>query len=152
MNLDELHTIIADLAAMPDRIRALASAAADPRRKQGDFFSVVENVCHLRDIEAEGYAVRIRRLLEEDEPLLDDLNGSQLAIDRRYNDDDLGAALDAFAEARNRSVAMLRAIGDERALQRRGTYAGEGPVTLADIVTRMREHDDGHLRDIDALR
>src|SRR5215212_970329 len=103
MNLPEQ---IARLAATPRRVRALAIRAADPRRRlaEGEF-SVVENVCHLRDIEADGYVVRIRRLLEEDEPLLDDIDGARLSIERGYNEQDLVAAIDAFADARAKSIA-----------------------------------------------
>lgn len=150
MTLDELHAAIARLAETPERVRALATRAADPRHRPAENeFTVVENVCHLRDIEAEGYVVRIRRLLEESAPLLDDLDGARLAIERRYNEQDLDAAIDAFANARANSVAMLRAIEDAGVLERSGTYAGEGPVTLADIVVRMGEHDEGHVRDLE---
>src|SRR5215212_853576 len=113
MNLDEQ---ISRLAATPDRVRALAKRAADPRHRVAENeFSVIENVCHLRDIEADGYVVRIRRLLEEDEPLLDDIDGARLAIERRYNEQDLVEAIDAFANARARSIAMLRGA-DNKAL------------------------------------
>lgn len=152
MTLDELQAAIARLAETQERVRALATRATDPRRRPAEKeFSVVENVCHLRDIEADGYVVRIRRLLDESEPLLDDLDGARLAVERRYNDQDLATAIDAFATARANSVAMLRAIEDATALERRGTYPGEGPVTLAEIVARMCEHDEGHVRDIEAL-
>jgi hypothetical protein len=32
-------------------------------------FTAIEQVCHVRDIEIEGYQVRFRRTLEEDSPL-----------------------------------------------------------------------------------
>jgi len=36
----------------------------------GEPFCAIEHVCHLRDIERDGYHVRIRRLLTEDNPSL----------------------------------------------------------------------------------
>ena len=37
----------------------------------GESFSAIEHVCHLRDIEQDGYHVRIRRMLDESNPWLE---------------------------------------------------------------------------------
>jgi acetylornithine deacetylase/succinyl-diaminopimelate desuccinylase-like protein len=124
---------------------------ADPHHKIADGdFSVVENICHLRDIEAEGYAIRIERLLRDDDPLLRDLDGDQLARERRYHEQDLQQALRDFAAARARSVALL-ASADEAALAREGTFENVGRVSLAKLVAMMREHDAEHLRALELL-
>ena len=39
-----------------------------------DEFSVLEHICHLRDIEADGYEVRFARILAEDHPRLVDID------------------------------------------------------------------------------
>ena len=49
---------------------------------RGGYFSILENICHLRDIEIEGYGVRLRRLRAEAHPTLPDINGDQLALER----------------------------------------------------------------------
>ena len=41
-------------------------------------FSIAANICHLRDIEAEGWNVRARRMAEEDDPFLPDVDGAKL--------------------------------------------------------------------------
>jgi len=140
-----------DLADFPARIADLIEGVIDARVKASpDEFAIVENVCHLRDIEAEGYAVRIEQLLREDDPLLRDLDGERLARERCYLDQDAGDAMRAFADARARSVALLRSA-DESAFEREGTFENVGRVTLAKLVSKMREHDAGHLRDIALL-
>jgi len=140
-----------ELADFPKRVADLLGGVSDTKRKASPGeWAIVENICHLRDIEAEGYVVRIAQLLREDDPLLRDLNGEQLAIDRRYIEDDCGSALRAFADARARSVALLR-DADERAFTREGTFENAGRVTLEKLVSMMREHDAGHLRDIALL-
>src|SRR5258708_742578 len=68
-------------------------------------FSVLENVCHLRDIEIEGYSTRIRRILNEEHPVLADIDGTRLAIERAYNQQNLSEALQAFSNARQKNVA-----------------------------------------------
>jgi acetylornithine deacetylase/succinyl-diaminopimelate desuccinylase-like protein len=141
---------VEDLARFPERVEALI-AGADPRmRAAAGEWGIVEHVCHLRDIESEGYAVRIEQLLREDDPLLRDLDGDRMAVERRYAEQDARDALRAFAEARARSVALLR-DADERALAREGTLENVGRVTLAQLVSKLREHDAGHFHDLALL-
>jgi len=141
-----------DLMEMPGRVEEILAQIEDVRaRPAGGEFCAVEHVCHLRDIEAEGYNVRIEQLLGEDAPLLRDLDGAALARDRRYIDQDPATALRDFAAARARSVELLRGA-DDAALAREGMFENTGPVTLARLVEMMREHDRGHLRDLEALR
>ena len=92
-------------------------------------FSALENICHLRDIEIEGYAVRIRKILNEEQPSLPDIDGSRLAIERDYNRQNIQEALEAFMSARKRNVEVLSAI-DESHLGRSGELEGTGSITL----------------------
>jgi acetylornithine deacetylase/succinyl-diaminopimelate desuccinylase-like protein len=140
-----------ELAGFPKRVADLIDGVSDATMKAAPGeWSIVENVCHLRDIEAEGYAVRIEQLLREDDPLLRDLDGERLAIERRYLEQDPRDAVQAFADARARSVALLRGA-DDSAFAREGRFENVGRVTLAKLVSMMREHDAGHLRDIATL-
>ena len=107
-------------------------------------FSALEQVCHLRDIERDGYQVRIRRMLEEPDPSLDSLDSYQIARERRYESEDLGAALAAFREARAATVQQLRAVGDVE-LARTGEFAEYGRLTLRGLVHYLRSHDQQHL-------
>src|SRR4051812_16651336 len=69
--------------------------------------SLLENVCHLRDIEQEGYTVRIVRLLNEDEPMLPDIDGAKLAQGRNYNGQDFETRLEEFARLREQNINVL---------------------------------------------
>src|SRR4051794_1765769 len=111
-----------DLAGFPKRVADLIDGVSDATMKAAPGeWSIVENVCHLRDIEAEGYAKRIEQLMREVDPLLRDLDGEQLAIERRYLEQDPRDAVRAFADARARSVILLRAA-DESAFAREGRF------------------------------
>src|SRR4051812_28667332 len=66
--------LLAGLEAVPDALAAaLTSVPSDRLRwrpadwggSPGESFSAIEHVCHVRDIERDGYHVRIRRLLDE---------------------------------------------------------------------------------------
>lgn len=142
------------LANIPEKISRLTNGLSDNEahwKPSLSEFSVVENVCHLRDIEIEGYSVRIKRILLEDEPFLEDLNGAQLAEERVYNDQDLKSALDAFAQARHANVDTIRKLSSEQA-RRTGTYEKTGVISLEKVIEMIREHDDAHIVELTNLR
>ena len=116
-------------------------------RPSPDEFSLLENVCHLRDIEIEGYTVRIRRILDENEPQLADVDGAQLAIERDYNRQDLTEALALFKSARQLNLAIVSETSAEQ-FERTGILEGLGKITLLKLLEMMAEHDGGHLDEI----
>ena len=142
------------LADMPRRLRTAAAELAGKERFRPSAdppsFSVVEHACHLRDLEEEGYTLRIRRILREDGPELADFDGAAVAAGRSYLTQDLGAALRDFESARRSNIETLRAL-PSAALDRTGRLAGKGRVTLRELAELMVEHDAGHsaeLRDL----
>ncbi len=152
--MDVLHDVIEFLEETPVVFRKLAQdlSDADLRRKPaGDQFSFVENACHLRDIEVEGYGARIRKLLSEDRPQLPDLDGARLARERDYNSQDFGAALAAFAQARAENVRAVTELSTEQ-LGRAGTLEGVGQITLGKLLDLMRKHDEAHRQELVELR
>jgi len=119
-------------------------------RDSAGFFALVEQVWHLADLEEEGFAVRIRRILSESNPSLADFRGDVIAKERRYIEQPLAPALRRFEETRAANVATLSAAS-EAELQRAGTQEGVGEVTLARVAEMMAAHDASHaaeLRDL----
>ena len=153
MTQAELQDVIAFLAETPEVVRRLTGAlgGADLRWKPSAAeFSVLENACHLRDIEREGYTVRLRRLLTEDEPVLADIDGDQLARERDYQSQELATALAAFAEARAANVATIERLQPAQ-FERTGMFEGTGRITLARLLEMMRAHDEAHRAELSAL-
>jgi hypothetical protein len=154
MSTQKLHELIDSLAKTPETIASLVNDLSEAhlrRRNPDGRFSAVENVCHLRDIEVEGYTARINRILKEEQPFLPDIDGGRLAIERQYNSQNLSEALHAFALARKANVRVLTDLDVEQ-LDRSGTFEGLGAVTLERLLLMMREHDDGHLNDLREIR
>ncbi len=113
-------------------------------------FSALEQVCHLRDIERDGYQVRIRRMLDESNPLLESLDSYEMARERHYESADPEAALAAFREARAVTIKQLRSVSDAQ-LARTGEFAEYGRVTLRALIHYLRSHDQQHLAGIQWL-
>jgi hypothetical protein len=154
MTAEELASIVDYLAETPRELEHLIDGLGDEQKRyrpDGVEFSVLENVCHLLDIEREGYAVRIHRLLKEDNPVLEDIDGSRLARERSYNTQDIETALVAFRSERADNVRSLRSLGLDE-LERGGMLETVGPITLSSLLGMMREHDASHRKDILELR
>lgn len=142
------------LNLMPETLRQQVAGLTDAQlhfQPEGGYFSVLENVCHLRDIETEGYGVRLQRILTEDHPTLPDINGDQLARERRYNEQPLQPALDAFIQARHTNLKILEKVTESQ-LARSAYLETVGEITLGKLLELWVEHDRGHVHELEKLR
>lgn len=153
MTRGELDELIRALEQTPNEVSFLLDQISpqDQRIRDADEFSALENVCHLRDIEIEGYTQRILRILQEDIPSLADIDGGRLALERDYNNQDASKALEAFTTARKRNIEQLRRIIPEQTA-REGNLEGVGVISLAKLLKMMLEHDQGHLIELGLLQ
>lgn len=145
--------MIDKLRAFPDELRNVLVSAPQDRlriRAKDGTFALIEQAWHLADLEAEGYGLRIRRMLEEDDPELPDFRGDVIAEERNYLGLDVEPALEKFARARAENVARIASLTEEQ-LQRAGRLEGVGRVTIARLVEMMAEHDAGHAAELHAL-
>jgi DinB family protein len=153
MSPEDLQTLIDTLTQTPEIVAGLVKALSGPElrvKNSTEEFSVVENVCHLRDIEIEGYTVRISKILRENNPLLPDIDGSRLAVEREYHSQNLSEALQAFASARKQNTQTLRGLVTEQ-FDREGTLEGVGSVTIRGLLLMMRDHDADHVRELSSI-
>ena len=154
MTRSDLENAAQKLADFPTALRGMLAGLPEEvvrRKRSMTEFSILENVCHLRDIERDGYSVRLRRLLEEAQPFLPDLDGSRLAQERDYNSQAIQNALETFANERMANVALIRALRPEQ-LSRTGHLETVGPVSVEQLLRRMQEHDREHIELIKGLR
>ena len=144
----------ASLGAMPAKLKEIAAAigpAAWRTKPAGGGFSLVEHICHLRDIDGDGYRARLERMLTEEHPLLPDLDGDALAKARDYQSQDLPAALAAFTATRLAIVARLAKLSSDQR-RRTGLMAGTTEITVEGLVEIMAAHDSEHLDQLNELR
>lgn len=150
MSHDELLERLAD---MPRRLREVADGfQGDVRRRPSETaFSLLEHACHLRDIELLAYERRIERMLSEEVPELEDVDGGRIAREADYHaHEELEPALHAFAALRAANVAALQRRSDEE-WARTGVLEGAGTITIADLAGRMAIHDGEHLAELREL-
>ena len=140
------------LGAMPAFVEAALHEAGDDNlavRPTEEEFSLVEQACHLRDLEREGYLVRVHRILAESSPRLDDFDGQAVAAERDYPSEDAHAAAEDFGAARRELVAILAALSPCQ-LAREAMFDGRR-ITLLDLVTLIDAHDCGHREEIERI-
>jgi len=151
---DTFAASAAGLGAMPAKLKEIAAAVPQSEwrtRPAGGGFSLVEHVCHLRDIDGDGYRLRLERMLTEENPSLPDLDGDALARERAYQNVDLAAALSTFTATRLAIVARLAKVSPEER-RRSGLMAGTMEITVEKLVEIIAAHDSEHLDQLADLR
>lgn len=109
-----------------------------------EHFTAIEQICHVRDIEIDGYHLRIRRTLSENHPTLASIDSEALAISRSYGTADASAALAEFRAARATTLALLAGLSPEQ-FDRSAVFEGYGPLSLRSLVHYLCSHDQQHL-------
>ncbi len=145
---------LVELGVFPGRVKELIEGLSNDQlttKRTQEEFSLAEHVCHLRDIEREGYLLRIRLIQTVDSPNLPDIDGTRLAIERDYNKEDIAEALSRFSAARNESAVLLQETHEDQ-WTRTGVLEGVGNITLVRLVEMMQEHDASHLDEMTSLR
>src|SRR5881394_516282 len=140
------------IGAMPAFLDAAIHEAGEENlraRPSSEEFSLTEHACHLRDLEREGYLLRVRRVLAEDAPELDGFDGTAVAKARDYPAQDPRAAARDFAAARGELLALLSTL-EPGAFGREARFGGRR-ITLADLVTLIDAHDGEHRAEIERL-
>ncbi|HEV7608962.1 MAG TPA: DinB family protein [Steroidobacteraceae bacterium] len=107
-------------------------------------FTAIEQICHVRDIEIEGYQVRFQRTLAEQSPRLPSIDSEAVAKQRDYGRADAPTVFAAFRAARAQTLGLLRGL-DAAQLERPAVFEGYGPVTLRGLVHYLCSHDQQHL-------
>jgi hypothetical protein len=148
-----LATTLTALSTFPDQLEAHFAAFAPEHRHwapaswegvPSEPFTAIEQLCHVRDIEVDGYQLRIRRTLTEDNPLLLSLDGEAMARERRYAEADADSVLAEFRRARRETLTLLGTLGEAQ-LQRPARFEGYGELTLRSLVHYLCSHDQQHL-------
>ena len=113
-------------------------------------WSAAEIVHHLADSETTS-ALRLRRLLVEDNPLIQGYDQDAFAARLNYNNRDMAPALDAFRSARATTAQLFDSMSDED-WRRAGTHSESGFYTAEDWLAIYAAHAHNHASQIGRLR
>jgi hypothetical protein len=113
-------------------------------------WSAAEIVHHLADSETTS-ALRLRRLLVEDHPLIQGYDQDAYAARLNYNNRDMAPALEAFRSARATTAQLFDSMNEDD-WRREGTHSESGPYTAEDWLTIYAAHAHNHASQIGRLR
>lgn len=146
-------TTLAALAAFPSQLDAHYAAIPQAFRHwappswegvPSEAFTAIEQLCHVRDIEIEGYHVRFRRTLAETHPTLASIDSEPLAIERNYGAADAATVLAEFRLARVQTMEIVSQLSETQ-LARTAVFEGYGPLTMRSLIHYLCSHDQQHL-------
>ena len=135
-----LHKYIAGPQVIVDTLNRIGAAALDRKPSPKDW-SPREIVHHLADSEMTS-AIRLRRLLAEDHPLIVGYNEEEFAR-RLYYDRPVQASLEAIKAARATSAEILARIPEADWL-REGAHSESGPYTVETWLEIYAAHCHDH--------
>ena len=153
MNRDERQKLIDQYKAGYDEVsQNVAGFPADSLTAHpiAGKWSAAEIVHHLADSETTS-ALRLRRLLVEDHPLIQGYDQEQYAAKLHYNARDIAPALEAFRYARATTGQLLDLMTEED-WKRAGTHSESGSYTTEDWLQIYAAHAHNHAGQIGRLR
>jgi len=130
----------AEVAAALDAVADLDAAR--------DGWTPRQVVHHLADSEMTS-AIRLRRLLAEDAPVIAGYDEAAFARVLRYAERPVDAALRAFEAARATTAELLRTLTEDEWL-RTGTHTESGPYGVEDWLRTYAAHAADHAAQISA--
>ena len=153
MTPEERNELISKYAAGYDEvINALDGFPADSLAAHPipGKWSAREIVHHLGDSESFS-AARLRKLLIEDNAVIQGYDQDEYATKLRYNERDMAPALEAFRCARESTMQVIQLMTDDD-WNRAGTHSESGRYTTEDWLRIYAAHAHNHAAQIQRLR
>ena len=96
-------------------------------------------------------AIRIRRLLVEDHPVIYGYDQDAFATKLGYNEREISQSLEAFRAARTSTVPLLERMTEDD-WKREGWHSESGKYSTTDWLRIYADHAHGHAAQIRRLR
>lgn len=110
-------------------------------------WSILEVVCHLADEETEDFRKRVRMTLAEPTKTWPSIDPEGVALERKYNQQNLPTVVERFVRERESSVAWLKNLNQPNW---ENAYLDPqfGPISAGVVMASWAVHDQLHLRQI----
>jgi hypothetical protein len=128
--------------------KAVETADSPNVPREADSWSVHQIAVHTRDVEKLVYGSRVRRTLEEHDPLFENFDGDAWMAEHYHADESLVSILDELAGSVQEAVTRLRRLPPEAwtRTSRHATYGGG--FTVQTWVERGLAHIEEHLKTV----
>ena len=120
----------------------------DAKWKPGEGgWSILEVVCHLADEEVDDFRKRVQMTLSDPSKDWPPIDPEGVALERKYNEQNLMEVAERFSTERHASVDWLRTVQNpdwELAYE----HPKWGPIKAGQVMVSWAAHDQLHLRQI----
>jgi hypothetical protein len=134
-------TLRALVLALPE---AVTSAPAD------EGWSIHDVVVHLASLDPFSMVGRVRAILDEENPIIPDLDEREVLEGSGLQSKPLADVLDQMARTRTEALVWLRELTPAQ-LARTGRHSSAGPLSASDIIHHKAWHDLLHIRQVCAM-
>jgi uncharacterized damage-inducible protein DinB len=124
-------------------VRGVTQQDASTYRDNGEGWTVLEVMCHLRDFE-QLFLDRACMTVEQDTPDLPFPNPNEVAAQGNYMAQNLEAAYAEWVHRRESQLAYFASLKED-AWERTATHPVRGSVSLTDQMMLTVWHDNNHL-------
>jgi len=146
MNTQLLIDRLAGFAeTLPVAVAGVPDADARWRPEEGSW-SILEIVSHLADEEIDDFRMRTELTLRDPELPWPPIDPEGAAVERQYNEADLGKTVSRFVTARRESITWLQQLRDPD--WSRTHHHKLGDIRAGDLLAAWVAHDALHLRQI----
>lgn len=137
----------------PLRARALAASATTEAltRRDGDTWSIQENIAHIAELDETLFIPRIEQIIRGEARLKPADMSNRATHQSNYNAEPIDAILERFDDVRGRVLRRLESLPPD-AFARASLHPRlETPMRLVDLIRFKCEHDDYHFARIREL-
>jgi hypothetical protein len=145
--LEYRSKLIDQLEAAAEEFRKACLGVRDPFKAVDEgSWNAHQVAVHTRDVEERVYGLRIRRTVEEDQPVFQDFDGDAWMAETYNPDEPLVSILDQLSASVKKTVSLLRELPPEAWSRESGHEIYGDGFTLQTWVERglahIREHAD----------
>ncbi len=127
-------------------LKNISQEQATTLRDGANGWTILESLCHLRDYD-EFFQARARLIIEQEYPTLPAYDQEALAIERKYNEQNLMQVYAELVESRRRFIEFFFVLTNEQ-WERAGQHPDDGHFTMTEAVMEVSRHDLIHIEQI----
>lgn len=149
--LPKLNTPAGISATLRSTPAAITTLTADipkesiTRQPKPDEWSILETICHLRDVDLEVNIPRVKKILSQENAFITAVNADEWAEEREYRKQDTKAALQGFMQARYQLLDLIGKF-QENDWQRPAKHTIFGPTGMKELMHIAARHDRLHMQ------
>jgi hypothetical protein len=140
------QSVLEQLKEMPVFLAKTFAGIPHPvlcRQPSCDRSPLIEHLWHTHDCDVDLYGMRIRKVLAEDEPVLQPIDVGEWVETRDYPARSSSEAIDSFIRYREALVEELAALSPS-SLQRVGRRSDGSTINVMGIIEQLAAHDRDH--------